>query len=87
MKTIEEEAKEFSEKVSNGKHHRDLICGFEAGANRVQQWILMSYELPAIGVEIILKSAKTKIIKTPKSHDEVHWCAENFTHWRPLERK
>lgn len=46
MKTIEQAAEEYSEKVSKGKHYMDLITGFKAGVEFAQRWIPVEEELP-----------------------------------------
>lgn len=59
-KKIEEAAIENSEKLSDGKHYRDLVVGFNAGAKwainefQMDLWHPMQEEPKLVGEEIII---------------------------------
>ena len=56
MKSIEEKAKEYSARVSKGKHFMDLQVGFTAGYKAAQEWISVEDELPKRGIDVLCKS-------------------------------
>ena len=43
-------------------------------------------ELPHIGQQIVCKSSSGRYhLSNPISHDGIHWLAENFIEWKPIE--
>jgi len=65
----------------------DLNWSFQAGVEFAQKWIPTHLQLPVIGVEMIVKNTKKKEIHTPLTHDDVHYLAQIYTHWRPIDLK
>ena len=83
MKTLEEKAKEYSEKVSNGKHYRDLEIGFLAGYNAANEWISVEDELPDNETQIAMKNTEWVETMFYTSDDEESLKTE-YTHWKQI---
>lgn len=85
MKTIEEAAKEYAEKVGGDNFHKiELENAFESGIEFAQQWIEISEDnpLPEIGDEVIVKNEHRKEIRKVLNHWDVKDITEFATHWR-----
>ena len=86
MKTIEEVAKEFSEKSV-----WSCPISFKAGVEFAQRWISVEDELPEIGDEIIVKLKKHPLKKYQawaiKCRRDIEIIPVFATHWRPIELK
>lgn len=94
MSNLQEKAKRFSEKHSNGKHFRDLELGYENGFSDCQKeyeeklrWIPVEERLPEIGIWIIIQlkkqSLKNKYVTMlPKNDFEINFIKENVISWR-----
>lgn len=92
MKTIEQAAEEYSEKVSKGKNYRDLITGFKAGVEFAQRWIPVEEGLPDFLTDVLIKISNGKISIGCLFIDEkfnVEFINEKIkvTHWHPIEYK
>lgn len=103
MKTIEEAAKEFSNKIclNNDVHKSIFEAGFRICAKEfAQQWIPVEVELPE--KEILSVFSKNCIVKTDNEiepfsayydHESEIWkeyftdTKVEVTHWRPIELK
>lgn len=100
IKLIEEEARVYvsDELVKNGfNNFHGTECveeAFIAGASFIlskwqeaNKWIkFASDDLPEIGKQIVCKSSSGRYhLANPISHDGIHWLAENFTEWKPIE--
>jgi hypothetical protein len=98
MSNLQEKAKKFSEKYSNGKHFRDLEFGYENGFSDCQKeyeeklrWIPIEEELPTIHVDVILKCESgfwDKGCLIHQSGDNMFSSSSGdldiVTHWRPI---
>lgn len=95
MKTKSEAATEYMHATIKGMmidedltpSHIDFA--FEAGFEAAQEWIGFEKQLPPVMLEIIVKDAserKRKRVFKPLDNTDIIWCAETFTHWRPVER-
>jgi hypothetical protein len=87
MKTINE-ALDESYKISGENAY--FVSVFMSGIEFAQQWIGFEKEFPPVELEIIVKdesNKKHKRVFTPLDKADVKYLAENFTHWRPVERQ
>lgn len=93
MKTIEEEAINYSQKVTGGKYYRDLEIGFKAGTKFAQRWIPIEEESPEEDTYVLTLSNR----HNGSVYYRVIWFrhggffsteqTSNITHWRPIELK
>ena len=91
MTSIEEKAKEYSARVSKGKHFMDLQVGFIAGYKAAQEWISVEDELPENMRTVIVRDNGISPIRSlALFQDNIFYpdfCVltnENITHWRPI---
>ena len=100
MKTIEEEAKEFSNTkgIQSCKLMREVeydtgrFVGFKAGIKFAQRWIPIEEELPEYdGKYLVLRSngdwTSTYFQKSTNSFANYYSDLHYFTHWRQIEIK
>ena len=100
MKTIEEEAKEFSNTkgIQSCKLMREVeydtgrFVGFKAGIKFAQRWIPIEEELPEYdGKYLVLRSngdwTSTYFQKSTNSFANYYSDLHYFTHWRQIELK
>ena len=100
MKTIEEEAKEFSNTkwIQSCKLMREVeydtgrFVGFKAGIKFAQRWIPIEEELPeSDGKYLVLRSngdwTSTYFQKSTNSFANYYSDLHYFTHWRQIEIK
>ncbi|HMM04977.1 MULTISPECIES: hypothetical protein [unclassified Dysgonomonas] len=86
-KLIEQACIEYCEQINSVYNEKDV---FKAGANFIlhqNRWRKFATdELPKIGQQIVCKSSSGIYhLSNPISHDGIHWLAENFTEWKPIE--
>ena len=102
MKTIEEAAKEYAEKLNysmEAKHNMcpmDFEISFKKGIAFAEKWISVEDELPE-NDNIILVKTNLGCVATAYLHgkksgfivygDEAYKEFGNITHWRPINRK
>ena len=96
MKTIEQAAKESSEKAGyNPKIASDIIgktvyeCAFKAGVMFSQRWIPVSEELPTeFEKQILVKNENYNYVDlcffNHQKQFELMCKIHNYTHWRPI---
>ena len=100
MKTIDEEAKEFSNTkwIHSCKLMREVeydtgrFVGFKAGIKFAQRWIPIEEELPeSDGKYLVLRSngdwTSTYFQKSTNSFANYYSDLHYFTHWRQIEIK
>ena len=100
MKTIDEEAKEFSNTkgIQSCKLMREVeydtgrFVGFKAGIKFAQRWIPIEEELPeSDGKYLVLRSngdwTSTYFQKSTNSFANYYSDLHYFTHWRQIEIK
>ena len=92
MKTIEEEAKEFSNRCTYGVWRDDAELAFIAGAKFMQKqyeeklrWIDINEELPQECTFVLTKYKNTYAVSW--FQDGEFATPYNPTHWRPIELK
>jgi hypothetical protein len=81
MKTLEEEAKEYSLDITE-----QTI--FTEGAKCIQRWIQVEEQFPPLYMHIICKERfgyECYIFLLPNKRDETV-VKNGITHWRPIER-
>ena len=102
MKTIEEAAKEYAEKLNysmEAKHNMcpmDFEISFKKGIAFAEEWISVEDELPE-NDNIILVKTNLGCVATAYLHgkksgfivygDEAYKEFGNITHWRPINRQ
>lgn len=99
-KLIEEEAKKYAansygcDDDSKGILYNETLKDYKAGANFIlskwqeeNRWRKFATDdLPKIGQQIVCKSTSGRYhLANPISNDGIHWLAENFIEWKPIE--
>ena len=88
---IEKACIEYCEQVDSVYNEKDV---FKAGANLIlskwqeeNRWRKFATDdLPKIGQQIVCKSSSGRYhLANPISNDGIHWLAENFIEWKPIE--
>ena len=94
MKTIEEAAKEISDKFKNsGRIYSNpesaIRDGFKAGVEFAQRWISVEEELPQQGDKILVKDQFENIEIGVKLIYKYFYTEKigNVKYWRPIELK
>lgn len=94
MKTIEQAAQEYAEKVTvlKGQDRTKRENAFRAGAQFAQQWISVEDELPESGklILVMLDNDKSQVSSArfngrDFSIDFGDMAVGKITHWRPIE--
>ena len=101
MKTIEQAAKEYSDRVGGDNFAKiELQNSFEAGVEFAQTWIPVDEELPPVMIPVIAKMSYNLALTNIPAVDCCVFNGDawfnamrqqhsngNVTHWRPIELK
>lgn len=88
-KQIEEEANLYASVASNVSDYNTLFHSFKKGYKSClhsSRWRKFGVDdLPKIGRQIICRDGDKYHLSKPISHDGIHWLAEHFTEWKPID--
>ena len=89
MKTIEEAAKEFSNRCPYGVWRDDAELAFKSGAEFAQRWISVEEEKPKVDGPYLIKSGNGYVCTL--SYKNGMWSTMGYQsdikYWRPIELK